>query len=82
MALNTGSIHTSTAKCAAPEARSHWLTNEWLPNDAPERKDIDAARNAIKEPDLADQTFTNLDRFARVIRTGAKTMDHQRSYDA
>jgi len=42
-----GPIHTSKATKAAPAARAHWLSVEWLPKYAPEPNDIETVRRDL-----------------------------------
>jgi len=75
--LDNGPIHTSKATLAALEARSHWLTVEWLPKYAPELNDIEIVWGQMKKSELAHQTFSNADDLDQAIHEAVDAMNRR-----
>jgi hypothetical protein len=77
--LDNGPIHTSKASLAQLQARSHWLTVEWLPKYAPELNDIEIVWGQMKKGQLAHQTFSSAEDLDRAIHQAVKAMNHRPS---
>jgi transposase len=75
---DNGPIHTSKASRKALEARSHWLTLEWLPKYAPELNDIEGVWRDLKAHHLAHQTFADPDALDRAINAAVKALNTER----
>jgi transposase len=77
--LDNGPIHTSKASLAQLQARSHWLTVEWLPKYAPELNDIEIVWGQMKKAQLAHQTFPSAEDLDRAIHVAVKAMNQRPS---
>jgi transposase len=75
--LDNGPIHTSKLTTKALVARP-WLTLEWLPKYAPELNDIERCWRDLKQHQLANRTFTNVDALARAIPDAVDRLNHER----
>ena len=80
LVLDNGPIHTSKATRAALAARAHWLTVEWLPKDAPELNDIEAAWRDLKRHHLAHRTFTGPEDLDRAIHNAVAKLNGERRH--
>ena len=79
LVLDNGPVHTSKLTRQALEERNHWLTVEWLPKYAPELNDIEPAWKALKQTELAHQTFTDPDQLDTAIQTAVADRNKERS---
>lgn len=79
LVLDNGPVHTSKLTRRALQHRDHWLTVEWLPKYAPELNDIEPAWKALKQTELAHQTFTDADDLERAIHKGVTNRNRERS---
>lgn len=61
LVLDNGPVHTSKLTRAVLAERAHWLTVEWLPKYVPELNDTEPVWNALKQTELAHQTFADAD---------------------
>lgn len=75
---DNGPIHTSKASLRALEARSHWLTVEWLPKYAPELNDIEVVWHDLKAHHLAHRTFADSDDLDRAVHDAAQALNEER----
>ena len=75
---DNGPIHTSKLSVAAPAARAHWLTVEWLPKHAPELNDIEIVWRDLKAHHLAHQTFVDADALDRAIHQAVGALNAER----
>lgn len=75
LVLDNGPIHLSKMSRAALEARSHWLSVEWLPKYAPELNDIEAVWGDLKIHHLAHHTFTDADHLEATIKDAVMTLN-------
>jgi transposase len=73
-----GPKHTSKASRKALEARSHWLTVEWLPKYAPELNDIEVVWHDLKAHHLAHQTFADPDALDHAIHDAVQALNKER----
>ena len=80
LVLDNGPIHTSKATRAALAERTHWLTVEWLPTDAPELNDIEAVWRDLKRHHLAHRTFTGPVDLDRAIHDAVAALNAERSH--
>jgi transposase len=78
IALDNGPIHASKATRAAPEARKHCLTPEWLAKYAPELDDIEHDWKTIKTHRPAHKTFENRDSLQATIKTEIQAISSSR----
>ncbi len=65
----------------ALEARTHWLTVEWLPKYAPELNDIEIVWRDLKTRHLAHQTFTDDNHLDRAIHAAVGALNNERRLD-
>ena len=79
---DNGPIHVSKASRAALDARSHWLTVEWLPKYAPELNDIEVVWHDLKAHHLAHKTFTDVSALDRDIHAAVAALNQERSIDS
>ena len=79
LVLDNGPIHTSKLTRAALADRAHWLTVEWLPKYAPELNDIEPVWKALKQTELAHQTFTDADDLERAIHKAVQNRNREKS---
>ncbi len=79
LVLDNGPVHTSKLTRQALEERGHWLKVEWLPKYAPELNDIEPAWKALKQTELAHQTFTDADHLEKAIQTAVSNRNKERS---
>ena len=83
--LDNGPIHRSKPTTKALAARP-WLTLEWLPKYVPELNDpgsrpgqaIERCWRDLKQHQLANRTFTNVDALARAIPDAVDRLNHER----
>jgi transposase len=75
--LDNGPIHTSKLTTKALAART-WLTLEWLPKYAPELNDIERCWRDLKQHQLANRTFADVDALARAIPEAVARLNHER----
>src|SRR3954451_16573487 len=75
--LDNGPIHTSKLTTKALAARP-WLTLEWLPKYAPELNDIERCWRDLKQHQLANRTFADVDALARAIPDAVARLNHER----
>jgi len=75
--LDNGPIHTSKLTTKALAART-WLTLEWLPKYAPELNDIERCWRDLKQHQLANRTFADVDALARAIPDAVARLNHER----
>ena len=75
--LDNGPIHTSKLTTTALAARP-WLTLEWLPKYAPELNDIERCWRDLKQHQLANRTFADVDALARTIHDAVARLNHER----
>lgn len=78
LVLDNGPIHISKATRAALDARSHWLTVEWLPKYAPELNDIEQVWGQLKSRHLAHQTFADAPALTKAIHHAVTELNSQR----
>ncbi len=78
LVLDNGPVHTSKLTRKALEDRNHWLTVEWLPKYAPELNDIEPAWKALKQTELAHQTFSDTDDLERTIHRSVRNRNRER----
>lgn len=79
LVLDNGPVHTSKLTRTALAERAHWLTVEWLPKYAPELNDIEPAWKALKQTELAHQTFTDADALDKTIRKAVQNRNQEKS---
>ena len=79
LVLDNGPIHTSKASQAALDARTAWLTVEWLPRYAPELNAIENTWRDLKRHHLAHRTFRNTDELNRAIHQAVASMNQERA---
>jgi transposase len=75
---DNGPIHVSKLTLKALEARSHWLTVEWLPKYAPELNDIEVVWHDLKAHHLAHHTFTDVTDLDRAIHSAVEALNNER----
>jgi len=75
--LDNGPIHTSKLTTKGLAART-WLTLEWLPKYAPELNDIERCWRDLKQHQLANRTFADVDALARAIPDAVARLNHER----
>jgi transposase len=75
--LDNGPIHTSKLTTKALAERT-WLTLEWLPKYAPELNDIERCWRDLKQHQLANRTFSDVDALARAIPDAVARLNHER----
>jgi transposase len=78
LVLDNGPIHVSKASTVALQARSHWLTIEWLPKYAPELNDIEIVWGTLKSLHLAHQTFTSAEHLHAAIHRAVVALNAER----
>ena len=79
LVLDNGPVHTSKLTRAALAERAHWLTVEWLPKYAPELNDIEPAWKALKQTELAHQTFQDADALEKAIHKAVQIRNREKS---
>ena len=79
LVLDNGPVHLSKASSAALQARTHWLTVEWLPKYAPELNDIEIVWGLLKSGHLAHQTFADPEALDRAIHAGVGKLNAERN---
>ena len=79
---DNGPIHVSKITRAALDARSHWLTVEWLPKYAPELNDIEVVWHDLKAHHLAHKTFTDVSALDRDIHAAVNALNQERNIDS
>ena len=79
LVLDNGPVHTSKLTRAALADRAHWLSVEWLPKYAPELNDIEPAWKALKQTELAHQTFADADDLERAIHNAVQNRNREKS---
>lgn len=82
LVLDNGPIHGSKMTLAALDARSHWLTVEWLPKYSPELNDIEVVWHDLKAHHLAHKTFTDVETLDREIHEAAEALNRERNVDS
>jgi transposase len=82
LVLDNGPIHVSKMTLAALDARSHWLTVEWLPKYSPELNDIEVVWHDLKAHHLAHKTFTDVETLDREIHEAAEALNRERNVDS
>src|SRR5829696_10186610 len=75
--LDNGPIHTSKLTTKALAQRP-WLTLEWLPKYAPELNDIERCWRDLKQHQLANRTFADLDALERTIPNAVAHFNYER----
>ncbi len=75
--LDNGPIHTSKLTTKALAARP-WLPLEWLPKYAPELNDIERCWRDLKQHQLANRTFADVDALERAIPDAVAHLNHER----
>jgi transposase len=79
LVLDNGPVHTSKLTRAALADRAHWLTVEWLPKYAPELNDIEPAWKALKQTELAHQTFQDDDALEKAIQKAVQNRNREKN---
>ncbi len=79
LVLDNGPVHTSKLTREALAERAHWLTVEWLPKYAPELNDIEPAWKALKQTELAHQTFADDNALEKAIHKAVQNRNHEKS---
>ncbi len=74
---DNGPVHTSKLTRQALADRAHWLAVEWLPKYAPELNDIEPAWKALKQNELAHQTFADADHLNRAIQAAVSNRNKE-----
>ena len=77
LVLDNGPVHTSKLTQQALADRAHWLAVEWLPKYAPELNDIEPAWKALKQNELAHQTFADADHLDRAIQAAVSNRNKE-----
>jgi transposase len=75
--LDNGPIHTSKLTTRALAQRP-WLTLEWLPKYAPELNDIERCWRDLKQHQLANRTFADIDALGHAIHGAVARLNHER----
>jgi transposase len=75
--LDNGPIHCSKLTTKALAERT-WLTLEWLPKYAPELNDSERCWRDLKQHQLANRTFSDVDALARAIPDAVARLNHER----
>src|SRR3954452_13057544 len=75
--LDNGPIHRSKLTTKALAQRP-WLTLEWLPKYAPELNDIERCWRDLKQHQLANRTFADVDALERAIPDAVARLNHER----
>src|SRR3954469_8969865 len=75
--LDNGPIHRSKLTTRALAERT-WLTLEWLPKYAPELNDIERCWRDLKQHQLANHTFADVDALERAIPDAVARLNHER----
>lgn len=79
LVLDNGPVHISKLTRAALAGRAHWLTVEWLPKYAPELNDIEPAWKALKQTELAHQTFMDDDALENAIHKAVQSRNNEKA---
>ena len=75
--LDNGPIHRSKLTTRALAERK-WLTLEWLPKYAPKLNDIERCWRDLKQHQLANRTFADVDALERAIPDAVARLNHER----